>query len=49
MAAVRALRGEAVPKDISLKTEVVTAANYQGFDVAPDKLTCPTWAQATGQ
>jgi ribose transport system substrate-binding protein len=49
MAAVRALRGEPVPKDISLKTEVVTSANYQGFDVAPDKLTCPTWAQATSQ
>jgi ribose transport system substrate-binding protein len=49
MAAVRALRGESVPKDISLKTEVVTASNYQGFDIAPDKLTCPTWAQATGQ
>jgi ribose transport system substrate-binding protein len=49
MAAVRALRGEPVPKDTSLKTEVVTAATYQAFDVAPEKLTCPTWAQATGQ
>ncbi len=42
MAAVRALRGEPVPKDTSLKTEVVTAANYQAFDVAPEKLTCPS-------
>jgi ribose transport system substrate-binding protein len=49
MAALRSLRGQPVPKDISLKTEVVTAANYQSFDVAPDKLTCPTWAEATAQ
>lgn len=49
MAAVRALHKEAVPKEISLKTEVVTSANYQAFDVAPEKMTCPTWAQAVGQ
>jgi ribose transport system substrate-binding protein len=49
MAAVRALRKQPVPKDISLKTEVVTSANYQSYDVAPDKLTCPTWADAVGQ
>jgi ribose transport system substrate-binding protein len=49
MAAIRSLRGQPVPKDIALKSEVVTSANYQQFDVAPDKLTCPTWADATGQ
>jgi ribose transport system substrate-binding protein len=38
-----------VPKDISLKTEVVTSANYQSFDVAPEKMTCPAWADAVGQ
>jgi ribose transport system substrate-binding protein len=49
MAAVRTLRGEPVPKQISLKTEVVTAANYQSFDVAPEKLSCPTWDAAVTQ
>jgi ribose transport system substrate-binding protein len=49
MAALRALRGQPVPKSIALKTEVVTAANYQQFDIAPDKLTCPAWADATAQ
>jgi ribose transport system substrate-binding protein len=49
MAALRALRGQPVPKDIALKTEVVTAANYAAYDVAPDKEVCPTWAQATGE
>jgi ribose transport system substrate-binding protein len=49
MAAVRSLHKEPVPKDISLKTEVVTSANYQSFDVAPEKMTCPTWADAVGK
>jgi ribose transport system substrate-binding protein len=49
MAAVRSLHNQPVPKDISLKTEVVTSANYQKYDVAPDKMTCPTWAEAVGQ
>jgi ribose transport system substrate-binding protein len=49
MAAVRVLRGEPVPKQISLKTEVVTSANYQSFDVAPDKLSCPAWDVAVAQ
>ena len=49
MAALRSLRGQPVPKDIALGSEVVTSANYQKFDVAPDKLTCPTWAEAIGQ
>lgn len=49
MAALRSLRGQPVPKSIALKTEVVTSANYQQFDVAPDKLTCPAWADATAQ
>ena len=49
MVAVRALHKEPVPKEISLKTDVVTSANYQAFDVAPEKMTCPTWAQAVGQ
>jgi ribose transport system substrate-binding protein len=49
MAAVRTLHKQPVPKDISLKTEVVTSANYQSYDVAPDKLTCPAWADAVGQ
>ncbi|MGA3249621.1 MAG: sugar ABC transporter substrate-binding protein [Paraburkholderia sp.] len=49
MAAVRALHKQPVPKDISLKTEVVTSANYQSFDVAPEKMTCPAWADAVGQ
>jgi len=48
MAAVRSLRKEPVPKKISLKTEVVTSANYQRFDIAPEKMTCPTWADAVG-
>jgi ribose transport system substrate-binding protein len=49
MAAVRSLHKEPVPEEISLKTEVVTSANYQSFDVAPEKMTCPTWADALRQ
>jgi ribose transport system substrate-binding protein len=49
MAAVRALHKEPVPKEISLKTEVVTSANYQRFDVEPEKMSCPTWAEAVAQ
>jgi ribose transport system substrate-binding protein len=49
MAALRSLRGQPVPKDIALSSEVVTSANYQKFDVAPDKLTCPSWAEAIAQ
>jgi ribose transport system substrate-binding protein len=43
------MRWPSAQSEISLKTEIVTAANYQRFDVAPEKLTCPTWTEAVGQ
>jgi len=49
MVAVRSLHKEPVPKQISLQTDVVTSANYQSFDVAPEKMTCPTWADAVAK
>jgi len=48
MAAVRALRKQPVPRTSLAETEVVTSANYQSYDVAPDKLTCPTWPTPSG-
>jgi ribose transport system substrate-binding protein len=47
--AIRAVRKQPVPKEIVLKTEVVTAANYQRFDTPPDQLSCPKWDDVASQ
>ena len=47
-AALRHLRGEAVPAEIVLPVDIVDARNCAAWNVPFDKRPLPTWAQATG-
>jgi ribose transport system substrate-binding protein len=49
MAAVRRLRNEPVPKEIMFPVTVIDKNNYQPFDIATDKRTCPKWDEAVKQ
>jgi ribose transport system substrate-binding protein len=46
-AAVRHLRGEAVPREIMLPVQVVDAANYQAWNLPFEARACPNWAEVT--
>ena len=46
-AAVRHLRGEAVPREIVLPVQVVDATNYSGWNLPFDARVCPSWDEVT--
>lgn len=46
MVAVRALRKEAIVKEVVLKPTVVEKTNYQPYDQPVEARTCPTWEEA---
>lgn len=47
--AIRSLRGEPVPKDVTLKPIVIDRTNYEPYDVAVKDRTCPAWDQEAAQ
>jgi ribose transport system substrate-binding protein len=47
-AAVRHLRGEAVPREIILPVQIVDAANFAKWNMPFEARTCPTWQEVTG-
>jgi ribose transport system substrate-binding protein len=49
MAAIRAVRKLPVPKEIVFPVTVIDKNNYQPFDIAADKRTCPKWEEAVKQ
>ena len=49
MAAIRHLRKQPVPKEILFPVVVIDKNNYQPFDIAADKRTCPKWEDAVKQ
>jgi ribose transport system substrate-binding protein len=49
MAAIRHLRKQPVPKEILFPVVVIDKSNYQPFDIAADKRTCPKWEDAVKQ
>ena len=49
MAAIRYLRKQPVPKEILFPVVVIDKNNYQPFDIATDKRTCPKWEDAVKQ
>ncbi len=49
MAAIRQLRNQPVPKEILFPVAIIDKTNYQPYDIAPDKKTCPKWEDAVKQ
>ena len=47
-AAVRHLRGEAVPREIILPVQVVDAANFEKWNLPFQARSCPSWQEVTG-
>jgi ribose transport system substrate-binding protein len=47
-AAVRHLRGEAVPREIILPVQIVDVANFARWNIPFQARTCPTWQEVTG-
>ncbi|MGD0184123.1 MAG: sugar ABC transporter substrate-binding protein [Roseiarcus sp.] len=45
MIAIRYLRHEAVPSNVTLPTTVIDKTNLSAYDVPLDQLNCPTWDQ----
>jgi ribose transport system substrate-binding protein len=47
-AAVRHLRGEAVPREIIIPVRIVDAANYSAWNLPFEARACPSWQDLTG-
>jgi ribose transport system substrate-binding protein len=47
-AAVRHLRGEAVPREIIIPVRIVDAANYSAWNLPFEARACPSWQDVTG-
>jgi ribose transport system substrate-binding protein len=47
-AAIRHLRGEAVPREITLPVQIVDVANFAKWNMPFQARTCPTWEEVTG-
>ena len=47
-AAVRHLRGEAVPREIILPVQIVDGANFAKWNAPFQARTCPAWHEVTG-
>ena len=48
-AAIRHLRGEAVPAEIELPVQIVDASNFQPWDRPVEERECPRWEDVVGQ
>jgi ribose transport system substrate-binding protein len=47
-AAVRHLRGETVPREITIPVKIVDAANYSAWNLPFEARVCPSWQDVTG-